>query len=81
MRMPKARHPISAVLSGLLLNVALYAVMRCKVLVEGSIGSAAPGHMLMGFGLLSAVLAAFFLWRQRDIKRLFGIRRSSTWAS
>jgi hydrogenase-4 component F len=27
--------------------------------------------MLMGFGLLSVVLASFFLWRQRDIKRLF----------
>jgi hydrogenase-4 component F len=63
--------PISAVLSGLLLNVALYAVMRCKVLVEGSLRSNLPSHMLMGFGLLSVVLAAFFLWRQRDIKRLF----------
>ena len=63
--------PVSAVLSGLLLNVALYAVIRCKVLVEGSIGSYLPGRMLMGFGLLSAVLGAFFLWRQRDIKRLF----------
>src|SRR5208283_464274 len=30
-----------------------------------------PSQMLMGFGLLSVVLAAFFLWRQRDIKRLF----------
>ena len=30
-----------------------------------------PSRMLMGFGLLSVVLAAFFLWRQRDIKRLF----------
>jgi hydrogenase-4 component F len=64
--------PVSAVLSGLLLNVALYAVIRCKVLVEGSIGPILPGRMLMGFGLLSAVLAAFFLWRQKDIKRLFG---------
>jgi hydrogenase-4 component F len=63
--------PISAVLSGLLLNVALYAVVRCKVLVEGSLQSALPSRMLMGFGLLSVVLAAFFLWRQRDIKRLF----------
>ncbi|MGZ6130708.1 MAG: hydrogenase 4 subunit F [Myxococcaceae bacterium] len=62
--------PVSAVLSGLLLNVALYAVIRCKVLVEGSIRYL-PGRMLMGFGLLSAILAAFFLWRQRDIKRLF----------
>jgi hydrogenase-4 component F len=62
--------PVSAVLSGLLLNVALYAVIRCKVLVEGSIHFL-PGRMLMGFGLLSALLGAFFLWRQRDIKRLF----------
>ena len=63
--------PVSAVLSGLLLNVALYAVIRCKVLVEGAIGAALPSRMLMAFGLLSALLGAFFLWRQRDIKRLF----------
>jgi hydrogenase-4 component F len=63
--------PISAVLSGLLLNVALYAVVRCKVLVEGSLQSSLPSRMLMAFGLVSVVLAAFFLWRQRDIKRLF----------
>jgi hydrogenase-4 component F len=63
--------PISAVLSGLLLNVAIYAVVRCKVLVEGSLHSALPGRMLMGFGLLSVVLAALFLWRQKDIKRMF----------
>ena len=65
--------PVSAVLSGLLLNVALYAVIRCKVLAEGSIGSVLPGRMLMGFGLLSAVIGAFLLWRQRDIKRLFAL--------
>lgn len=64
--------PVSAVLSGLLLNVALYAVIRCKALAVGSIGALIPGRMLMTFGLLSAVLGAFFLWRQRDIKRLFG---------
>jgi hydrogenase-4 component F len=63
--------PVSAVLSGLLLNVALYAVVRCKVLVVGSIGPSLPGHMLMGFGLLSVLVGAFFLWRQHDIKRLF----------
>lgn len=63
--------PISAVLSGLLLNVAVYAVVRCKVLVAGSAGAAIPGRMLMGFGLLSVLLSALFLWRQRDIKRLF----------
>jgi hydrogenase-4 component F len=63
--------PVSAVLSGLLLNVALYAVIRCKVLVDGAVKTELAGQLLMGFGLLSVVLAAFFLWRQKDIKRLF----------
>ncbi len=63
--------PVSAVLSGLLLNVALYAVVRCKVLVEGAIPTAFAKNLMMGFGLLSVVVAAFLLSRQKDIKRLF----------
>src|SRR5205814_6178534 len=62
--------PISAVLSGLLLNVALYAVVRSKVLVEGALGSHFAGNLMMGFGLLSVVVAAFLLSRQKDIKRM-----------
>jgi len=63
--------PISAVLSGLLLNVALYAVVRSKVLVDGAVGNHFAGNLMMGFGLLSVVMAAFFLSRQKDIKRMF----------
>lgn len=63
--------PISAVLSGLLLNVALYALVRCKVLVDGSTQSSMAGNMLIGFGLLSILVAAFSLLRQKDIKRIF----------
>jgi hydrogenase-4 component F len=63
--------PISAVLSGLLLNVALYAVVRNKVLVDGALGTHIAGNLMMGFGLLSVVVAAFFLARQKDVKRLF----------
>src|SRR5438045_8342471 len=63
--------PISAVLSGLLLNVALYSVVRSKVLVDGALGPGFSGGLMMGFGLLSVVVAAFFLSRQRDIKRMF----------
>ncbi len=63
--------PISAVLSGLLLNVALYAVLRCKILTDGALATRFAGDLMMGFGLLSVVLAAFFLSRQRDIKRMF----------
>ncbi len=63
--------PVSAVLSGLLLNVALYAVVRSKVLVDGALGSHLAGNLMMGFGLLSVVMAAFFLSRQKDVKRMF----------
>jgi hydrogenase-4 component F len=63
--------PISAVLSGLLLNVALYAVVRNKVLADAALGGHTAGYLMMGFGLLSVILAAFFLSRQRDVKRLF----------
>jgi hydrogenase-4 component F len=63
--------PVSAVLSGLLLNVALYAVLRCKVLTDGALHSPLAGQMMMGFGLVSVVAAAFFLTRQKDVKRMF----------
>ena len=62
---------VNSVLSGLLLNVALYAVVRCKVLVEGSLHTAIAKELMMGFGLLSVVVAAFLLSRQKDVKRLF----------
>lgn len=63
--------PISAVLSGLLLNVALYALVRCKALVDGATHSDKAGYIMMAFGLLSLIVAAFSLLRQKDIKRLF----------
>jgi hydrogenase-4 component F len=63
--------PVSAVLSGLLLNVAMYAVLRCKVLTDGALGTQMAGQLMMGFGLLSVVVAAFFLSRQKDVKRMF----------
>ena len=63
--------PVSAVLSGLLLNVALYAILRCKILTDGALGSPLAGRMMIGFGLLSVVAAAFLMTRQRDVKRMF----------
>jgi hydrogenase-4 component F len=69
--------PMSAVLSGLLLNVALYALVRIKMLVDGSLSTHAgydphlAGYLMMGFGMLSFIVAGLFLHRQRDIKRMF----------
>jgi len=63
--------PVSAVLSGLLLNVALYAVLRCKMLADGALQSHLAGNLMMGFGLVSVVASAFLLLRQKDVKRMF----------
>ncbi|HYC24425.1 MAG TPA: hydrogenase 4 subunit F [Roseiarcus sp.] len=63
--------PISAVLSGLLLNVALYAVLRFKLLLAANAGALAPGPLMIAMGLGSLVFAGFMLYRRRDIKRMF----------
>jgi hydrogenase-4 component F len=63
--------PISAVLSGLLLNVALYAVLRFKMLLTANARAIAPGPLMVTMGLVSVIFAGFMLYRRRDIKRMF----------
>jgi hydrogenase-4 component F len=63
--------PISAVLSGLLLNVALFAVLRFKSIMSSNPAALAPGPLMVTLGLASVVFAAFMLYRRQDIKRLF----------
>ncbi|MGZ8409444.1 MAG: hydrogenase 4 subunit F [Hyphomicrobium sp.] len=63
--------PISAVLSGLLLNVALFAVLRFKMVMAANPGALAPGPLMMVMGLSSLVFAGFMLYRRRDLKRMF----------
>jgi hydrogenase-4 component F len=63
--------PISAVLSGLLLNVALYALLRFKMLLAINPDAVAPGPLMVTLGLISTIFASFMLYRRRDIKRMF----------
>jgi hydrogenase-4 component F len=63
--------PISAVLSGLLLNVALYALLRFKMLLAANPAALGPGPLMITMGLISLIFAAFMLYRRRDIKRMF----------
>jgi hydrogenase-4 component F len=63
--------PISAVLSGLLLNVALYALLRFKILLTVNGAAYAPGPLMVTLGLVSLIFAGFMLYRRRDIKRMF----------
>ena len=63
--------PISAVLSGLLLNVALFAVLRFKMIMSANPGALAPGPLMVTLGLISVLFASFMLYRRHDIKRMF----------
>jgi hydrogenase-4 component F len=63
--------PISAVLSGLLLNVALFALLRFKLIMAGNPHVLSPGPMMMTMGLMSLIFAGFMIYRRRDIKRMF----------
>jgi hydrogenase-4 component F len=63
--------PISAVLSGLLLNVALFALLRFKLIMAGNPAVISPGPMMVSLGLLSLLFAGFMIFRRRDIKRMF----------
>jgi hydrogenase-4 component F len=63
--------PISAVLSGLLLNVALFAILRFKMVMAGNPEALAAGPLMIVMGLSSLVFAGFMLYRRRDLKRMF----------
>jgi hydrogenase-4 component F len=63
--------PVSAVLAGSILNVALFIVLRLRGVLAANAEAIDPGPPIMALGLLSLLLAAFSLWRRRDVKRFF----------
>jgi hydrogenase-4 component F len=67
----EAPTPISALLSGSLLAVSFYAILRFYQVTVRTIGPTFPREILLAFGLASLVLAALYLASQQDLKRLF----------
>ncbi|HUV58120.1 MAG TPA: proton-conducting transporter membrane subunit [Acidimicrobiales bacterium] len=65
----QAPAPVSALMSGVLLSVALYALLRFKAIAVLSVGEAFPRALFMTLALLSVALAALLLITQRDMKR------------
>jgi hydrogenase-4 component F len=63
--------PVSAILSGLLLNVAMYAILRFKIVLANNAETISPGPLMMTLGLVSIIFASLMLYRRRDIKRFF----------
>src|SRR5450759_2119267 len=66
----KAPVPISALLSGVLLNVAFIVMLRFKVITYAAVGSGFSQKLLIVFGLLSVVVASLINFTQKNYKRL-----------
>ena len=66
----EAPTPLSAMMSGVLLAVALYAVLRWKVVVDATLGDGYTNKLLIALGLLSLVVASFSIVLSRNYKRM-----------
>lgn len=66
----EAPTPVSALLSGSLLVVSFYAVLRYYQIALRTLGPAFPQTVLLIFGVLSLLLAALYLLDQQDVKRM-----------
>lgn len=66
----EAPTPVSAMLSGSLLAVSFYAVLRYYQIATATLGPHFPQTVLLVFGIASLALAALYLLDQHDIKRL-----------
>jgi hydrogenase-4 component F len=66
----EAPTPVSALLSGVLLNVALYGILRAGNIVKVAAGAQFVNTLYIGFGLASVLTASLFILQQKDFKRL-----------
>jgi hydrogenase-4 component F len=66
----QAPAPVSGLMSGVLLSVAMYAILRVQAVGAAHIGVGLVHGLLITFGLLSLVVAALLTLTQRDYKRL-----------
>jgi hydrogenase-4 component F len=62
--------PVSALLSGVLLNTALLGILRFYQ-INGAAGIYSPRYFLIGFGFFTILVSAFSVAKQTDYKRLF----------
>jgi hydrogenase-4 component F len=66
----EAPAPVSAMMSGILLAIGVYAILRFKPIVDAAAGPAVARRLLVGLGLASMAVAAAFLWNPRNYKRM-----------
>jgi hydrogenase-4 component F len=66
----EAPAPLSALMSGVLLAVALYAILRWKAVVDASLGSGYTNNLLLVLSMLSLVIASFSMVLSKNYKRM-----------
>jgi hydrogenase-4 component F len=66
----EAPSPTSAMLSGVSLKIAIYALLRFHILATACLGSGLSRNLLLGFGLFSMLLAGPFILVQKNLKRM-----------
>src|SRR2546425_1079641 len=66
----EAPSPASAMLSGVSLKIAVYALLRFHILTTACLGSGFSRSLLLGFGLFSMLLAGPFILVQKNLKRM-----------
>ena len=66
----EAPAPVSALMSGVLLSVGVYAILRFKPAVDVAAGPGFTRNILLALGLLSVAVAAAFLWTSPNYKRM-----------
>jgi hydrogenase-4 component F len=66
----QAPAPVSALMSGVLLTVAFYALLRFKAIADSTLGPDYVRTLLVIAGLASLLVAASLLLTQRDYKRM-----------
>ncbi len=66
----EAPAPVSALMSGVLLSVGIYAILRFKPVADLAAGPLFASRILLALGLLSMAVAGLFLWTSTNFKRM-----------
>jgi hydrogenase-4 component F len=66
----QAPAPVSALMSGVLLSVAFYAILRVKVIADAALGTGFVRTLLLVMALATLAIATSLLIAQRDYKRM-----------
>jgi hydrogenase-4 component F len=66
----KAPLPVVALLSGALMNVAFFAILHFKVLIDAVVGGGFSQMLFLFFGIVSLAVPAFIIYTQTNYKRL-----------